>query len=108
MLQLHFTIAYSPYFSDVSVSLIYISAASPLSNLKLYSSRPCSKFELLKILLGFETGSHVSSPKAEFIDCVAFRLDPISRGSFNNIDGEVVEPGRIQAYVQPSAIRFFS
>jgi len=70
--------------------------------------RPCSKFELLKILIGLETGSHVSSPKAEFIDCVAFRLDPISSGSFSNVDGEVVEPGRIQAYVQPSAIRFFS
>ena len=94
-------------YGYICLSTLWLRGFS-ISNLKLYPSRPCSKFELLKILIGLETGSHVSSPEAEFIDCVAFRLDPISSGSFSNVDGEVVEPGRIQAYVQPSAIRFFS
>ena len=70
--------------------------------------KPCSRFELTKILLGLETGAHVGSKKAEFFECVAFRLDPISGGSFNDVDGEVVEPGRIQARVLPSAMNCFT
>lgn len=62
--------------------------------------KPCSKLELLKILLGLENGTHLSQPKAEFFQCKAFRLEPISKGSFNDIDGEVVEPGRLQAFVK--------
>ena len=68
--------------------------------------KPCSKLELLKILLGLENGTHLSQPKAEFFQCKAFRLEPISRGSFNDIDGEVVEPGRLQAYVKSKGLQF--
>lgn len=71
-------------------------------------SQPCSKLELIKILLSAEHGTHIKYPKAEFFRCVAFRLDPISSGSFNDIDGEVVQPGRIQARVVPGKLKFFA
>ena len=39
----------------------------------------------------------------EFIKCSAYRLEPITKGSFNDLDGEVIEPGPIQAAIsQPS------
>ena len=43
----------------------------------------------------------------EFFKCSAYRLEPISSGSFNDLDGEVVESGPIQAYVLPSAVEAF-
>jgi sphingosine kinase len=70
--------------------------------------KPCSRWELLNILLGFDSGLHVINPKAEMYQCVSYRLDPLTEGSFNDIDGEVVEPGRIQGYVIPSAIKFYT
>lgn len=39
----------------------------------------------------------------EFIKCSAYRLEPITKGSFNDLDGEVIESGPIQAAIsQPS------
>lgn len=58
--------------------------------------------------MSLETGSHTDYEKAEFIECVAFRLDPITKGSFNDIDGEVAESGTIQARVIPRAMKMFS
>jgi sphingosine kinase len=46
-------------------------------------------------------------PCVEFIQCTAYRLEPITPGSFNDLDGEVVEPGPIQAAVLPRAIQAF-
>ena len=59
------------------------------------------------MLIEMENGQHTSYKNAEFFDCVAFRLDPISEGSFNDVDGEVVEPGRIQGIVSPSEIEVY-
>ena len=70
--------------------------------------KPCSRVEIVKILLGLENGSHAKNAKAEFFPCVAFRMDPMTSGSFNDIDGEVVESGRIQGRVQPSVLNLFS
>lgn len=71
--------------------------------------KPCSRLALLPILLGMEHGTHFeSSEHAELISCVAYRLDPAdSKASYNDLDGEVVESGRIQAYVVPSAMNIF-
>ena len=42
------------------------------------------------------------------IACTAYRLDPSDESkSFNDLDGEVVESGRIQGYVVPSAMNIF-
>jgi len=69
---------------------------------------PCSRLELAKILLSLENASHVSYKRAEFIECVAFRLEPITLGSFNDLDGEVIEAGPIQARVLPAATNIFT
>lgn len=62
-----------------------------------------SRFRLLLILLGLETGSHVSMKGVEFIECSAYRFEPISEGSYNDLDGEVIESGPVQGIVIPSA-----
>jgi len=68
---------------------------------------PCPRLELAKIMIGLENASHVSSKNAEFIKCVAFRLEQISPGSYNDLDGEVIEAGPVQAHVMPSAMNIF-
>jgi sphingosine kinase len=70
--------------------------------------KPCSRLEIVKILLGLEHGSHVKNAKAEIFPCVAFRMDPISRGSQNDLDGEVVEQGRIQGRITSFGIKIFA
>ena len=70
--------------------------------------RPISRFALTSILLKLETGAHISHDKVEFFNCKAFRLEPMTKGSFNDLDGEVIEPGPIQAHVMPSAMPFFT
>lgn len=62
---------------------------------------------MAKILLGLDKGSHVGMPNAEFIECAAYRLEPITPGSYNDLDGEVIEAGPIQGQVMPSALRIF-
>lgn len=70
-----------------------------------------SRYRLTMILLALETGTHVNLPGVEWIQCTAYRLDPVRgnniRETYNNIDGERVEPGPIQGYVHPKAIRYF-
>jgi hypothetical protein len=58
------------------------------------------------MLIDMEKGKHVLYKRAEFYDCTAFRLEPLSQGSFNDVDGEVVEPGIIQSHVLPAALNF--
>jgi diacylglycerol kinase family enzyme len=63
---------------------------------------------MARILLGLETGSHADLPQAEFIECSAYRLEPITEGSYNDLDGEVIETGPIQGMVMPGAMKVFS
>lgn len=60
------------------------------------------------MLIQMETGHHANYKNSEFYDCHAFRLEPLSTGSFNDVDGEVVEAGTIQASVTPSVLNIFS
>ena len=60
------------------------------------------------MLIEMEKGNHIGYKAAEFYDCSAFRLDPLSNGSFNDVDGEVVEAGQIQSEVLPSILNIFS
>jgi diacylglycerol kinase family enzyme len=59
------------------------------------------------ILLAMETGAHTDMPGVEFIKCTAYRLEPISPGSFNDLDGEVIEAGPIQGKVLPEAVQVY-
>ena len=66
-----------------------------------------TRLQLIRMLLSLESGGHRHLPGAEFIDCVAYRLEPQSPGSFNDIDGEAVEDGPIQGVVQPQTMQIF-
>lgn len=70
-----------------------------------------SQVQLVRILLGLESGNHVALKGVEWISCTAYRLEPVVgkniRRTFNNIDGEKVEYGPIQGTVLPKAIKYF-
>jgi sphingosine kinase len=72
-----------------------------------YRSGHVTRFRLALIALTMAEGGQVNMPCVEFIQCKAYRLEPITLGSFNDLDGEVVEPGPIQAAVLPRAIKAF-
>ena len=59
------------------------------------------------ILLALEHGGHVGMDDVEFIECTAYRLEPVTMGSYNDLDGEVIESGPIQGLVLPGAIRAY-
>lgn len=66
-----------------------------------------SKLRLIQILLGLSSGTHVQAHGVEFVECVAYRLEPLTPGSYNDLDGEVIESGPIQAHVLPGAMTVF-
>lgn len=66
-----------------------------------------SKYKIIGFLLGLEDGTHINSSISEFIECVAYRLEPLTEGSFNDLDGEVIESGPIQAKVMPAAMQVY-
>ena len=68
----------------------------------------CSRLELVKMFLEIETGGHVKHEACEIYECVAFRLEPLCEGSYNDIDGESVEKGTIQGKVVPNAFKMFA
>jgi sphingosine kinase len=66
-----------------------------------------SRLRMALILIGMETGAHVQYPQAEFIDCCAYRLEPIAPVGISVLDGEVIEEGPIQANVLPASLTVF-
>ena len=74
---------------------------------QLICSGNVSRLRLALILLSMEHGGHVGMNGVVFIKCSAYRLEPITQGSFNDLDGEVIESGPIQAAVLPSSIRAY-
>jgi len=66
-----------------------------------------SRLRLALILLSMEHGGHVGMNGVEFIECSAYRLEPITKGSFNDLDGEVIEDGSIQAAISPPSLRAY-
>lgn len=65
-----------------------------------------SRFRMALILIGLETGAHIDYPQCEFIDCCAFRLDPIRPGR-SVLDGELIEEGPVQVKVLPASMNVF-
>ena len=66
-----------------------------------------SRLRLALILITMDSGGHVSMPGVEIIECTAYRLEPITSGSFNDLDGEVIEAGIVQGSVLPGAIQVY-
>ena len=62
----------------------------------LMRRRNCTRYRLARVLLGYTTGSHVDLPGLEWITCTAYEWIPEKADvSFNDLDGEVVERGRV-------------
>ncbi len=55
-----------------------------------------------------ESGNRIFCRGLEVISCRAYRLEPLSDNSYNDIDGELVEDGVIQAHMVPRGARFFA
>lgn len=66
-----------------------------------------SRVRLALILLSMEHGGHVGMKGVELIECCAYRLEPITEGSFNDLDGEVIESGSIQATILPLSLQVY-
>lgn len=64
-----------------------------------------SRFELLELLISFDTGDHVKHPKVKVYKALAYRLEPMTEKGLFAVDGEVVEYGPIQGLIQPGAAR---
>lgn len=68
---------------------------------------PISRLQMLKLALGIESAGHIHHDRCEMYECMAFRLVPGEEGSHNDLDGEKIEDGPIQACVLPGAANFF-
>ncbi|KAL9187118.1 hypothetical protein ACHAXT_010838 [Thalassiosira profunda] len=68
----------------------------------------CSRWRLLQMLLQLETGGHHGFEECEVIDCVAYQFEPLSKVSYNVLDGELLEDGPVQAKFMPSEAQFFA
>lgn len=68
----------------------------------------CSRLRFLELVLKLESGDHIKCKDTEVVDCVAYRLEPLTDNSYNDLDGELIEPGPIQACVVPSGAQFFA
>lgn len=66
-----------------------------------------SRLRLALILIEMSHGGHVDMHGVEFVQCSAYRLEPITPGSFNDLDGEVIESGPVQAAVMPASIQAY-
>lgn len=92
----------------------YNTFQSPLSQMQdglfriMVVRKPISRPRMIQIALAIETGGHIRHDQCEMYECVAFRLEPLEEGSHNDLDGEKIEDGPIQAAVLPAAARFFS
>lgn len=66
-----------------------------------------SRLRLLQMLLKLETGGHIDCTGLEVVSCLAYRLEPLSDNTYNDLDGELIEGGTIQASLFNTA-NFFS
>lgn len=68
--------------------------------------KPISRYRATRMLLAMDTGKHIEVEGAEYISCTAYRLEP--QGSYNDLDGEVIESGPVQARVIPGVLNVFA
>ena len=59
------------------------------------------------MLLKLDSGGHADCKDLEVIDCVAYQFGPLSKVSYNVLDGELLEDGPTQARFIPSGAHFF-
>lgn len=85
---------------------------SPLSRLQdgviriFIVRKPISRYRAICMLLAMDSGKHIEMEGAEYITCTAYRLEP--EGSYNDLDGELIESGPVQAHVIPGVLNVFA
>lgn len=68
---------------------------------------PISRFQVARILLGLDDGSHAELRGIEWIRCKSYKLEAEPTDSYNNVDGEKAKTGTVVAKVLPKAVRYF-
>jgi sphingosine kinase len=64
-----------------------------------------SRLQMLGLLLSSDGGGHVYSPAIRIFQCTEYILEPLTTAGLYSLDGEVVQYGRIEGKVMPSAAR---
>jgi hypothetical protein len=79
--------------------------------LHLLVVRKASRYQLARILLALESGSHIDHPCVEVFKCKAVRLEPMmgsrKSGGIISVDGEAVPPQPVQMEVHQGLARVF-
>lgn len=66
-----------------------------------------SRWQMLKVLLGLENGTHVKEPFVNTIKTKCFRITPLCNDATITVDGEVVPCAPLQAKINEAAMPFF-
>lgn len=67
-----------------------------------------SRFEMVELLLGIDSGAHVKHPKVKIFRCTEYSLEPLTEKGIFSLDGEVIPYGLVEAKVMPSAAAVLS
>jgi diacylglycerol kinase family enzyme len=62
-----------------------------------------SRFEMIELLLGIDSGAHYDHPKVKVFKCTEYTLEPLTEKGLFSLDGEVVHYGLLHAKVMPAA-----
>jgi hypothetical protein len=69
--------------------------------------RSVSRWQLLQLLIAFDTGEHINHPCVFSYKAFAYRLEPFTSGGRFSLDGELVEYGPIQAVIMKNKATTF-
>jgi sphingosine kinase len=96
-----------PYAAQTNYNSPPSSLQDGVFQICLVRGKHVGRVAMASILIGLDHGNHADHPDTEFIECVAYRLEPLCEGSHNDLDGELIESGPIQAQVTPGALQIF-
>ena len=75
--------------------------------LSIHVIKKVSCFQLLGLLLAFDSGDYIKSPLVSVYKAYAYRLEPLTSDGRFSLDGENVEYGPIQGHLQKKGITSF-
>ena len=76
--------------------------------LMLVKRSKLNRWRLLKIMMGFSEAKHLDFDFVDFFPVKSFKLEPLSKGSYITVDGEVIDHSNIKAEIAPKAIQILS
>lgn len=66
-----------------------------------------SRYQMLQLLLSFDSGDHINNPLVRMFKAFAYRLEPLTSEGRFTLDGELVEYGPIQGVILPNKATTF-